>query len=139
MNPPQKMYYFGIRPHIFSTIGHPVAQGLLNIMIFWPCVKPVTRICMEEDSHGGMCNWFFYAFPPYLCQNYWTCYIFLARINLPCGSSFPNPNCEKIRHWSLFPSLCTVETTKTGYTFHHDCPPPYKSSKLCNHISLQVT
>ena len=22
---------------------HPVAQGLLNIMVSWPCVKPVTH------------------------------------------------------------------------------------------------
>ena len=79
---------------IVVVTGHPVAQGLLNILVFWPCVKPVThfggfvwrRTAMVECVTG------FWCISPYFCQKYWTCYIFLARINLPCCSTFTNLN-----------------------------------------------
>ena len=43
-------------PTWVGMVGHPVAQEHTGILALCKTGYTFWRICMQEDSHGGMCN-----------------------------------------------------------------------------------
>ena len=98
--------------------------------------------CMEEDSHGAMCNQFLVSqkciqrekiLRPYFFNIYGPGDLLICRFaKVDPQRIFILSKARKIYQDQYFWQKYGEIASNAGYIFHHGCHPPYKSSKMFN-------